>query len=361
MVAAQNAGRSGFGQRHWHEIDLAAQRSQARHGMAKLTILSGRRECPYYISCPDPHLPWSRAMRIAVTGATGFIGRYLVRHLIEQGHSLRCWYRTTSDRSSLDYPAQSLDWIQGELRKPESCRDLVEGCDAVVHAALYHPLGGFRGEEGDLIEFVEANVLGTIRLIETSRKAGVGRFVFISTCAVHEKILDDRPLDETHPLWPASHYGAHKAAIEKFVHSYGLGLGYPICALRPTGVYGVAHPVEQSRWFDLVSGVVRGELVTCQRGGKEVHAADVAKAVGILLGAEGIAGEAFNCYDRYVSEYDVALIAKQLSGSSAKIQGTKTVPKHQIETGKIRALGMKFGGGKLLEETIAALVEACRR
>jgi nucleoside-diphosphate-sugar epimerase len=49
---------------------------------------------------------------------------------------------------------------------------------------------------------------------------------------VHDVILQDRPLDEAHPLWPKSHYGAHKAAIEKFVHSFGLGEGYAICSLR---------------------------------------------------------------------------------------------------------------------------------
>jgi nucleoside-diphosphate-sugar epimerase len=88
-----------------------------------------------------------------------------------------------------------------------------------------------------VIEFVQKNVVGTLMLIEAARRVGVSRFVFISTCAVHEKILDDRPLDEAHPLRATSHYGAHKAAIEKFVHSYGLGDGYPICALRPTGVF----------------------------------------------------------------------------------------------------------------------------
>ena len=62
-----------------------------------------------------------------------------------------------------------------------------------------------------------------------------------------------------------------KAAIEKFVHSYGYREGYPICALRPTGVYGLAHPAEDSKWFKIVQSVVRGETVTCDRGGKEVH------------------------------------------------------------------------------------------
>ena len=150
---------------------------------------------------------------------------------------------------------------------------------------------------------------------------------------------------------------AYKAAVEKFVHSYGLGHGYPICALRPTGVYGVARPIQNSKWCDLVSAVVRGDTVQCSRGGKEVHAADVAKATGILLTADGIAGEAFNCYDRYVSELDVATLAKELSGSTSEIIGETMQPKHQIVTDKIRALGMQFGGDELLRQTIADLVE----
>ncbi|MCH7688779.1 MAG: NAD(P)-dependent oxidoreductase, partial [Planctomycetes bacterium] len=269
-------------------------------------------------------------MKVAVTGATGFIGRYIVKHLADQGHECRCWYRPASDRGGFEDVNDHVEWVAGELADGNES-SFVDGCDAVVHAALHHPGGGFRGGEGDLIEFVEKNVVGTLRLIESARAAGVGRFVFISTCAVHEKILDDRPLDEAHPLWATSHYGAHKAAIEKFVHSYGHGLGYPICALRPTGVYGVMRPVEQSKWFDLVRAIVRGDDVDCQRGGKEVHAADVARAAGVLLKADdaAICGEAFNCYDRYISEYDVATLAKQLSGSSSRISGERTRPKHQ--------------------------------
>ena len=255
-------------------------------------------------------------MQVALTGATGFIGRYIATHLAQQGHQLRCWHRISSNRDAFDHVGD-LKWIEGDLGDPESANSLVDGCDAVVHAALYRPGTGFRRTEGNVIEFVQKNVVGTLALIEAARQAGVGRFVFISTCAVHENILDDRPLDEAHPLWATSHYGACKAAIEKFVHSYGLGDGYPICALRPTGVYGVTRPSQNSKWFDLVSAVVRGETVQCSRGGKEVHAADVAKAVGILLTADGIAGEAFNCYDRYVSGLDVATLAKELSDSTS--------------------------------------------
>lgn len=296
-------------------------------------------------------------MHIAITGATGFLGRYLVARLAAAGHSCRCWHRPESDRSAFDPFATSIEWLAGQLGDAANSRELVTGCDAVVHAALDRPGAGFRGAEGDVPVFAERNIVGSLQLIEAARAADVSRFVFISTCAVHEKILDDRPLDEAHPLWATSHYGAHKAAIEKFVHSYGLGDGFPVCALRPTGIYGLAHPPQRSKWFDLVSRVARGEAVDCQRGGKEVHAADVAKAVEVLLGADGITGEAFNCYDRYISELEVATIAKRLSGSSADITGEPRSPKHQIETGKLRSLGMKFGGAALLEETVRQLLE----
>jgi nucleoside-diphosphate-sugar epimerase len=303
-------------------------------------------------------------MHIAITGATGFLGRYLVRRLAAAGHRLRCWYRPTSDRSGFDDPAGAVEWLPGGLRDAASTEALVRRVDAVVHAALeWDRQGGFRSSAQDDPEgFLEANLLGSLRLFRAAFTAGVSRFVFISTCAVHEVILDDRPLDEAHPLWPTSHYGAHKAALEKFVHSYGLGKGWPICALRPTGIYGVAHPPAASRWFELVGQVVRGEPVATARGGKEVHAADVARATDLLLRADAkaIAGQAFNCYDRYVAEQDVARIAKELTGSPSTVADLNRGPKHQIETGKIRALGVQFGGEALLRRTVAELVEAQR-
>lgn len=296
-------------------------------------------------------------MRVAVTGGTGFLGRYIVRHLIQEGNTCRCWYRPTSDRSGFEDLEDKIEWIPGDLNDEKSMHILVWGCDAVVHAGLYRPGKGFRGAEGDLPKFVETNVLGTIRLIESARAADNPRFVFISTCAVHEVILEDRKLDEAHPLWPTSHYGAHKAAIEKFIHSYGLGSGFVICSLRPTGIYGCTRPVNHSKWFDLVQKVKRGENVDSAKGGKEVHACDVAKAVGVLLHADGIAGEAYNCYDRYISEQEVAEITKQITNSKSKIQQINKTPKHQIDTTKICALGMEFGGRAILEKTIENMLD----
>ncbi len=299
-------------------------------------------------------------MNIAITGATGFLGRYIVRRLAVRGHRCRCWYRPGSDRSGFDEARTAIDWVPGALDAAGEFEAFCRDVDAVVHAALYRPPGaGFRAAADESFEpFVQLNLVGSLGLMAAARQVGVPSFVFISTCAVHEVILTDRSLDEAHPLWPMTHYGAHKAAIEKFVHSFGLGEGWPICALRPTGIYGLAHPPDASRWFSIVRKVCRGGSFHSDTGGKEVHAADVARAVEILLDApaDQIAGRAFNCCDMYVAEQTVAAIAKELSGSRADISGNNRGPKNQIDTTKIGELGMTFGGGLLLRKTIEQLV-----
>jgi nucleoside-diphosphate-sugar epimerase len=303
-------------------------------------------------------------MTIAITGATGFLGRYIVRRLAGAGQRLRCWFRPSSDRSGFEDSAASVEWLPGSLGDVGATVALVQGVDTVVHGAVDWEGPGNRRREsrGDISAFLEANLMGSLALIQAARQANVPRFIFISSCAVHEVILDDRPLDETHPLWPSSHYGAYKGAVEKFVHSYGLGQGWPICSLRPTGIYGLDHPPRRSRWFDLVGQVLRGEPVATAKGGKEVHAADVARAVELLIRAdsETIAGQAYNCYDRYIAEEEVAHMAKELSGSSSTIAQQNRGPKHQIVNDKIRALGMTFGGTPLLRQTVAELIQAHR-
>ena len=299
-------------------------------------------------------------MKIFVTGSTGLIGGELVKQLLADGHELRLWHRSCSATESLaklkKQSGGQIELIEGQLGEGGEAEAIAD-CDAVIHAALWRSGRSFQQPPQDVLEYLRINLMGSIRLIEAAMQQQVSRFVFLSTCAVHDKILVDRPLDESHPLWAHTHYGAHKAAIEKFVHSYGLGSGFPICAIRPSGVFGVNSPIEHSKWFDLIADVVAGKSVQPMGGGKEVHVADVAKAIRLLLAApkELIAGQAFSCCDAFYSHHDVATTAKRISSSTGDIQGTQKSPKHQIITKKIESLGMKFSGMRAFEQTISKI------
>ena len=87
---------------------------------------------------------------------------------------------------------------------------------------------------------------------------------------------------------------------------------------------------------------------------------DVAEAVDILLHSNDNAGEVYSCYDRFVSQFEVAVIARDLSGSDVGISGTPAVPTHQIVSDKIKGLGMQFGGEPLLKQTVQELIDASR-
>ena len=80
----------------------------------------------------------------------------------------------------------------------------------------------------------------------------------------------------------------------------------------------------------------------------------------ILLEAPAgtITGQAFACYDRYISNHEVATIAREFTGSRSEIGGSPSSPKHEIVTEKLQALGMRFGGRPLLEKTIREIAEA---
>lgn len=294
-------------------------------------------------------------MKVALTGATGFIGQYIIKELVQQNHVVRAWYRNSAAITNL-VNLPNVSFINGELGNFQQARELLVDQDVLIHAAVYRTSQSFQGTESDFSEYLSINLMGSLELFRLAKDFSLKKVIFVSTCAVHDKILPDRPLDETHPAWPASHYGAYKAAVEAFVHSFA-AQGLDICAIRPTGVYGLHHNPDSSKWYELIRAVAKGENVSVARGGKEVHAGDVARAIALLITTENTKGEIYNCYDQYISEFDVAHLTKKLTGSASKISGNQTRPKNEIETTKIKALGFDFGGDERLTSSIQEILE----
>lgn len=304
-----------------------------------------------------------KTMLVAVTGATGFLGQYIVREFLSLGWNVRAWMRSGRIPAGLEFA--QVEWYEGDLRRAETNAAFLHRADVLVHAAFEKSRGKWFSDEttsNEFHDYLQHNLLGSLRLIDDARRAGVARCVFVSSAAVYGKILLDRPLDETHPLWPSSPYGACKASIEAFISGLASGYDWPVCSVRPPSIYGLAELPESSKFFDVVQRAMRGSFVDHPTGAKQVHAADVAKAIALVIDAprETVKGEAFNCYDRFISDDQVIEIVQQLTGQSVNILQRAPSPKNIIDTRKIRSLGMEFGGQSLLEQTVRALVDTIR-
>ncbi|SFM94579.1 NAD(P)-dependent oxidoreductase [Variovorax sp. OV329] len=299
-------------------------------------------------------------MLVGLTGATGYVGRFIAQELHQRGVAVRALARAESDRTGFAGP---IEWHDGSLGSDdELLARFVAGTDAVVHCALEHVPGRYRGGEGtDLSRFIEMNVGGSLRLMQAARSSGVGRFIFLSSRAAYGDAAGDADLGsllhDDSAARPHTHYGACKAAVDAFVSSWGRGGGWDICALRPTGVYGVVHPPARTKWLSLVDAIRRGQPWPECRRASEVHGRDVARAVWMLLGAPDIAGRTFNCSDVLVSTADIARIVQRLTGARGPFPPEPSGPWSRVMACEgLQARGFVFGGMPLLEATVAQII-----
>lgn len=294
-------------------------------------------------------------MRVALTGATGYLGGFVLADLRARGCEVRAWVR--SPRPDL----RGVAWLPGDLGDFASMRALVTGCEALVHLAYHHRPGRYRRGEGDDLErYLDLNLMGGLRLLEIARRAGVSRAVVLSSRAVYPHGVVDRRLGEDDPVRPDTHYGAYKAALEAFAMSFAGQSGWHIAALRPTGVYGLVDPPERSKWFALIrDALAGGDVTSVVRGGTEVHGADVADAIWRLLTYERAAGGIFNCSDLYVTTREVVSIARRIAGIQGPLPAQPEAPPASVmDTSRLEALGWRPGGRLLLERTLGEVVHA---
>ena len=146
-------------------------------------------------------------MAIALTGATGFVGRRTLDLLVAEGHAVRALTRRAQ-------PARGgVTWVEGSLDRADALGALVSGTDAVLHVAGVV-------NAADRAGFALGNIDGTRAVVEAALEAGVDRFVHVSSLAAREPAL--------------SNYGWSKAEAEQVVEASALGW----TIVRPPAVYG---------------------------------------------------------------------------------------------------------------------------
>lgn len=162
---------------------------------------------------------------IALTGATGFIGQYLLHALPKRGYRMRVLLRRPSA-----VPLDCTSAVVGDLARPSNMAAALEGADAVIHSAgIAHAMSGVPEDDYRLF-----NTESTVGLARAAQRAGVRRFVFLSSiraqCGPWSHIVQTEEL----PPQPSDAYGRSKLAAEQGLAALDLDW----VALRPVVAYG---------------------------------------------------------------------------------------------------------------------------
>ncbi len=239
-------------------------------------------------------------MRILVTGGAGFIGSNFIRWALSDHPQL-----TVVNLDALTYagnlqnlegiPAAHHVFMRGDIRRREDVDGAIgDGVDAIVHfAAETHVDRSILAAD----DFLTTNVLGTQVLIEAARRAGVPRFVHVSTDEVYGSLAPDAPaFTETDPLEPNSPYSASKAASDHLIRAAFHTFQFPAVITRCSNNYG---PYQFPEKFVplFVTNALTGEPCPLYGDGENVrdwlHVEDHARAIWAVL-ERGQLGEVYN-------------------------------------------------------------------
>lgn len=232
-------------------------------------------------------------MTIAVTGATGFVGQALLDAAARAGMPLRALTRRPQDKR------EGVAWVAGGLSDRGALTDLVQGASAVIHVA------GLTNTP-DSRQFEQANVAGTVALLDAAREAGVGRFVFVSSLSAREPCL--------------SAYGASKAHAEQLVAASGLDWSI----VRPPAVYG---PRDRDM-FELFRSAKLGVVPLPPRGRTSlIHVDDLAECLLALVpGGEGVSTASFEPDDGRGGGYGHDEMARMIGAAVGRRVWTPHLP-----------------------------------
>jgi nucleoside-diphosphate-sugar epimerase len=175
---------------------------------------------------------------IALTGSTGFIGRYLLRALTARQCRVRVLLRRPTN-----LPMAFGSAVIGDLMRPQNMSAALAGVDAVIHSAGVSPSMSGMPED----DYRAFNTEATTHLAHAAERAGVRRFIFISSIRAQSGVTADQILTETLPARPTDPYGRSKLAAETALAELGLDW----VALRLALVYGTGVSGNMARLMQL--------------------------------------------------------------------------------------------------------------
>jgi nucleoside-diphosphate-sugar epimerase len=235
--------------------------------------------------------PSIRGKRAAVTGASGFLGRYLVAALLERGADVVAVVRNP-ERFTYFSPEQ-VDLRVANLGDPEALEKALQGVEIVIANAALLTISP-KGWD----PYLATNVDGTINLFDAMHGAGVKRCVQVSSTGIYRGSYP--PIEEDHPKWGEGHrihrlngYQVSKALAEQTAWRYAEEYGISMTALRPTGIYG-AFDHNFSKWHKRATRLRPFAIYPYWMGICLVYAGDVAEAAMLSLERPAAEGRAYN-------------------------------------------------------------------
>ena len=228
-------------------------------------------------------------MKLLVTGATGFLGRYVVAEALARGHTVRAVVRPAGDVNRID---GDVECVRVDLRRSRGLAEACGGVDAVIHLAA--------AKTGDFYAQFAGTVLATENLLKAMKEAGVRHIVAISSLSVYDykKLWSFGRLDESSPLesrpQDRDEYAYTKLLQEKLLRQFALQNGWRWTILRPGVIFGkdnlwTARLGIQGRQFWLRTGAWAKLPLT--------YVENCAEAIVLALESPAANGGIFNVID----------------------------------------------------------------
>ena len=276
--------------------------------------------------------------RVLVTGGSGFIGRRLVRALLDSGAEV-----TVADL--LEPTEPGVHAVVGDLRDESvAARAVSPGTDTIFHlAAVTSVLRSLEDPAGTY----QTNVQATATLLELARTRGVGSFILASTNAVVGDV-GRNVITEQAPLHPLTPYGATKAAGEMLVSCYTAAYGIAGCALRFSNVYGPGMQHKDSFVPRLMRAARDGHGVQVYGDGTQIrdliHVDDIVSAL-LLAWRSRATGSTIIGAGESVTVNDIIAAARSVTGAPIPVENIAPKPGEMpaviVDISAARAMGYR--------------------